>query len=63
MPDIYAQVSCRSACGNQPLSRVQYRMQMASPNSLWKCPQCGANADFDDAHFEDLHILGEDDKP
>lgn len=40
------------SCGVQPLTEKQYEQQMDRPDSLWKCPRCGAPADYDDVRSE-----------
>ncbi len=34
------------------LTCEEYNAQMASPNTLWKCPLCGLTAEWDDANYE-----------
>ena len=50
----YAGVSCRLH-GDVDIDKAEYMRQMARPNSLWKCPKCGANAQFNDNRYEELH--------
>lgn len=50
----YARVHCKH-CGDMPLSQEMYRAEMMRPDSRWSCPQCGQDADFDDARWEELH--------
>lgn len=35
-------------CGIQPLTAHEYEQQMSRPDSTWRCPMCGAEAEFDD---------------
>lgn len=44
-------VDCPS-CGRQSLSEDEYAYQMSKPDSLWKCPNCGGNAWFNDDVYE-----------
>lgn len=52
-------------CGSVELSLEAYNAQMARPHQGWRCPQCGGDADFDDAEFERIHGInqGDDDEP
>lgn len=40
------------SCGKQFLSEEEYDRQMSRPNSMWRCPACGAEATWDDEHYE-----------
>lgn len=40
------------SCGVQPLTLQQYERQLSRPDDLWKCPKCGAPADYDDERSE-----------
>lgn len=46
-PTPYA-VLCRVRCGRVFLTAAQYAAQMDRPNSLWLCPTCGQDAEWDD---------------
>jgi len=50
----YAGILCRLH-GNVDIDQANYDAQMARPNSLWRCPKCGMDCDFDDERFEELH--------
>ena len=53
-------VTCRK-CGNQPLSDIEYDLQLANPNALWYCPKCHSIAEWNDRMsefgFEDEEML------
>jgi hypothetical protein len=59
-PAPYAGVVCEGlggdipACGRVDLTKEQYDEQMKYPDRTWRCPQCRAEAWFDDARFEQL---------
>lgn len=40
------------SCGKQLLTEKQYEQQMDHPNRRWHCPLCGAEASWDDEHYE-----------
>lgn len=40
-------------CGRVYLTKEQYMQQMGRPDATWKCPQCGFEAGFDDANYEE----------
>lgn len=40
------------SCGKVFLTESEYDAQMERPNSLWKCPFCGASAQWDDENYE-----------
>lgn len=42
------------------LSSPEYDWQMNRPNSLWQCPLCGEEADWDDDNYEDYLELLDD---
>ena len=50
----YAAIDCRK-CGQVPLSEAGYIQQLDAPDSPWRCPKCGAVAEFDDDYYEDHH--------
>ena len=39
-------------CGPQYLSKEFYLRQLNAPNICWRCPCCGQDAYWDDAHHE-----------
>ena len=41
-----------TSCGVMPLTKAQYERQMDRPDSTWRCPKCGAEADYDDVRSE-----------
>ena len=45
------QVICREH-GAVSLTQEQYEYQMSRVDSLWKCPHCGASAQWDDDNYE-----------
>lgn len=49
-----------SSCGRVDLDREQYNAQMMRPDSTWRCPNCQAEAEFDDTRYEDIHFPGDD---
>lgn len=57
----YAGVICRGHgdpfpdCGKVDIDAKEYERQMMRPDSTWRCPECGAEAWFDDERFEELH--------
>ena len=46
------------ACGRTYLTTKGYDHQMSFPGVTWKCPICGANAEFDDDTFDDAMDAG-----
>jgi hypothetical protein len=48
------------SCGHVDLDRDQYMAQMMQPDTTWRCPQCGAEAHFDDDRYESIHFPGDD---
>lgn len=50
----YAGITCRLH-GNVDIDYNEYMKQMLAPNSLWKCPTCGNDANFNDDRYEELH--------
>lgn len=50
----YAGIICRLH-GKVDISKEEYTKQMSDPHSLWRCPLCKQNAEFDDDRFEQLH--------
>lgn len=64
----YAAISCRGGiidgvpgCGPVDLTLEDYERQMDRPNRTWVCPRCGGDAEFDDARFEQIHGIDQDD--
>ena len=48
-------VICLSGCGQgrpTELTEEEYLKQLDKPNQLWRCPQCGSVADWDDDSLE-----------
>lgn len=37
------------------LTKKEYIAQMDAPDSLWVCPLCGENANWDDDNYEDFY--------
>lgn len=64
--DTFAYVRCHGdsvpgyCCGLVALSKDAYSAQMARPNSLWCCPNCGSTATYNDAESE--RVQGVDDE-
>ncbi len=59
----FAVVRCRGdsiegqeRCGLVELSFAEYERQMARPNALWCCPNCGSTASYDDNRSELLQF-------
>lgn len=50
-----AQVKC-ATCGPVTLTEHEYHEQLLSAGSRWKCPKCSRPADFDQHHWERLHL-------
>lgn len=50
----YAAVICDDH-GQQMLDYDEYYKALCDPWSRWTCPYCGANAEFDDAYYEQRH--------
>jgi hypothetical protein len=50
----YAGILCRIH-GNVDITLHEYQQQMARPNSKWRCPKCGSDAEFDDDRYEELN--------
>ena len=51
---------CNSAygCGSAYyLTEEEYNRQMIDCNSVWKCPECGYPAEFDDSNYESFYGL------
>lgn len=56
----YAAVDCWLH-GTVDIDKAEYMMkQLARPNSKWKCPRCGADAQFNDERYEELNPQPED---
>lgn len=59
-PNFYAFVRCSGidpsiggySCGDVGLTEEQYSAQMNLPDYGWRCPNCGAPADYLDAQSE-----------
>lgn len=45
-------VWCREEAKSYQLTPEQYSFQMSNVNSLWRCPNCGAYASWDDMWYE-----------
>lgn len=45
-------VICRYGCGGSFLTEEEYTRQMYRPNSLWQCPRCKGDANWDDDNYE-----------
>lgn len=55
-------------CGPQPLTEREYLAQLSYPDSTWRCPRCGCEAEWDDSSEttnppDDAVIGDEDDIP
>jgi hypothetical protein len=50
-----------ASCGLVELTDEQYDAQMARPDSTWRCPRCGASAEWDDDTYEQ-HLECPDDE-
>jgi predicted nucleic acid-binding Zn ribbon protein len=48
------------SCGHVDLDYNQYMEQLSFPDSTWRCPQCGAEAEFDDDRYESIHFPGDE---
>ena len=64
-PNPYAGVICLGlvpghGCGNVGLTYDEYMAQMIQADTTWRCPQCRAEATFDDDLYEQIHFPGED---
>lgn len=44
-------VHCRTH-GKVFLTEAEYQRQMWNPDNGWTCPECGADADWDDDNYE-----------
>lgn len=50
----YAQLICPHH-GKVLLTHTEYTKQLEMPGSRWRCPKCGAVAEFDDHWFDVTH--------
>lgn len=50
-----------TSCGLVELPLAEYERQMAKPNALWCCPNCGSTATYDDRRSEQLQGVATDD--
>ena len=41
------------SCGLVFLTYTEYVKQMNKPNALWRCPNCGSDAQWDDDNYEE----------
>lgn len=54
----YAFLSCNGLddefkpCGTVSISKEEYERQMDNPYARWRCPKCGAEAEFEDEESE-----------
>ena len=55
----YAAVDCRLH-GTVDIDHAEYMRPLSMPNSKWKCPRCGADAQFNDERYEELNPQPED---
>lgn len=56
-------VDGQEPCGLVEISFGEYERQMARPNALWCCPNCGSTATYNDRRSEQLQgIAGDDDE-
>lgn len=55
-----AQVTCPEH-GKVTLTEQQYHEQLMNAGARWKCPECGRPADFDQHHWERLHLQARQD--
>lgn len=53
--DPHATVYCHREQRSVPLTYEQYKAQMLRPDSTWKCPHCGGEAEFDQEYWELRH--------
>ena len=44
-------------CGEVDINEREYVKQMDRPDAGWRCPLCGAEANFDDERYEVIHGL------
>lgn len=51
----YAAVIC-PVHNRVEMDKAEYMRQLSDAHSLWKCPKCRLEAQFDDDHFEELHL-------
>lgn len=56
----YAGIQCRIH-GKVDIDKAEYLRQMYRPDSLWQCPICCTDAQFDDHRFEELNPEPEED--
>lgn len=47
-------------CGNVDITHAEYIRQVMRPDSRWKCPKCGALAEFDDERYEEINFPDEE---
>lgn len=63
----FAAVNCHgdwddgaNSCGLVELPFAEYERQMAKPDALWCCPNCGSTATYDDRRSEELQGVATD---
>lgn len=58
----YAAVYCMGmgagigSCGQVKISREEYMAQLSNADSVWKCPNCGSPAVFDQRYYEEHNV-------
>lgn len=66
MDEYYAFVFCpgrgsyMEGCGRRGLTEAEYMRQLDKPDQKWRCPDCQADALFDDAAFDRMHYQVEE---
>ncbi len=57
LPNPYAAIYCYGPCGTVFIDYTEYARQMDQPDALWRCPECGRSALFDNIEYERIHSV------